>query len=54
MSYLKGKDIKIPFDCLWHCYTRSFKAETFSKGYIPVDKYNRPEEFEQHEVQDLQ
>jgi len=26
MSYLKGKDIKIPFDCLWHCMTRSFQV----------------------------
>ena len=26
MSYLKGKDIKVPFDCLWHCYTRKFEA----------------------------
>jgi len=24
MSYLKGKDIKVPFDCLWHYYTRKF------------------------------
>jgi len=26
MSYLKGKDIKVPFDCLWHCMTRSFQV----------------------------
>jgi len=28
MGYAKGKDIKVPFDCLWHCYTRSFQATT--------------------------
>ena len=26
MSYLKGKDIKVPFDCLWHYYTRRFEV----------------------------
>ena len=25
MSYKKGKDIKVPFDCLWHYYTRKFE-----------------------------
>jgi hypothetical protein len=28
MSYLKGKDIKIPFDCLWYYYTRKFEVLT--------------------------
>ena len=26
MSYRKGKDIKVPFDCLWHCMTRKYDA----------------------------
>jgi len=26
MSYKKGKDIKVPFDCLWHYYTRKFEV----------------------------
>jgi len=24
--YKKGKDIKVPFDCLWHYYTRKFEG----------------------------
>jgi len=24
--YKKGKDIKCPFDCLWHYYTRSYES----------------------------
>lgn len=35
MTYLKGKDIKVPFDCLWHYFTRR---------YVRTDL--RPEGFE--------
>ena len=28
--YLKGKDIKVPFDCLWHCYTRKFEVTGYN------------------------
>jgi hypothetical protein len=45
MSYLKGKDIKVPFDCLWHCYTRSFQATSYYK--IPrVKESRKPEDFD--------
>lgn len=37
MSYQKGKDIKVPFDCLWHCMTRSFRCEFRMDKRIYVD-----------------
>jgi hypothetical protein len=36
---MKGKDIKVPFDCLWHHYTRKFEAITFHKGSVNNDGY---------------
>ena len=43
MSYPKGKDIKVPFDCLWHCMTRSFQATSI----IPSGLWskNKPKKF---------
>lgn len=58
-TYLKGKDIKVPFDCLWHCYTRSFEARYVqrSEPRIILTKdnkvitwecvdYDKPEDFD--------
>jgi len=39
MSYLKGKDIKCPFDCLWHYYTRRFEPLATGTS-IHVDRYH--------------
>ena len=44
MSYKKGKDIKVPFDCLWHCMTRT----TIQKSSLPtymVDDVQLPKDF---------
>ena len=49
MSYMKGKDIKVPFDCLWHCYTRSFKVTSVSwsdKCSEQWEGLDKPEDFE--------
>ena len=47
--YLKGKDIKCPFDCLWQYYTRKFEATTINinehKAYHFYSK-NKPQGFE--------
>ena len=56
--YKKGKDIKVPFDCLWHCMTRSFQvflsgnsinsAHSIGKQKRGVFDYDsrKPEDFE--------
>lgn len=48
--YKKGKDIKVPFDCLWHCMTRSFQAVHYSSdndGEITAtSRTDKPEGFE--------
>lgn len=59
MSYKKGKDIKVPFDCLWHYYTRRFEPVTrFTDPehikHLFLGSRDKPEDFENHEVQDLQ
>ena len=41
--FAKGKDIKVPFDCLWHCMTRSFKIEY---GYNMFSQDKKPEGFD--------
>lgn len=52
MSYIKGKDIKVPFDCLWHCYTRSFQPvvnyDMWKKYFDPMkcELHKKPEDFE--------
>ena len=61
MSYLKGKDIKVPFDCLWYHYTRMFEARYVQRSepktiYVGDNKINtwkcvdeyKPEEFEKY------
>ena len=50
MSYRKGKDIKVPFDCLWHYMTRKTDSIRVFAGTME----EKPEDFEIHEVQDLQ
>jgi len=44
MTYKKGKDIKIPFDCLWYYFTRKFEANNISK--IGNYEYDRPRDFD--------
>lgn len=55
MSYKKGKDIKVPFDCLWHCYTRKFETvikswpwavKTEGQKVTTFYPQSKPEEFE--------
>ena len=41
MTYLKGKDIKIPFDCLWYYMTRRF-VTTGHNHLVNI----QPQEFE--------
>ena len=43
MSYKKGKDIKVPFDCLWHYYTRKFEVVS-ERGYLYQTQ--KPEDFD--------
>jgi len=45
MSYKKGRDIKCPFDCLFHCMTRT----TIQKHTLPtymIDDEPLPEDFD--------
>ena len=48
--YPKGKDIKVPFDCLWHYYTRKFNADRRMNVYDTDPNFNywndKPEDFE--------
>jgi len=32
IEYKKGKDIKVPFDCLWHYYTRKFEGRYIQRS----------------------
>jgi len=43
VEYMKGKDIKVPFDCLWHCMTRSFQVTAHRHSNIVNIK---PKEFD--------
>jgi len=50
MSYKKGKDIKVPFDCLWYYYTRKFEATRSMTIYDTDPNFNywneTPEDFD--------
>ena len=64
MSYKKGKDIKVPFDCLWHYMTRSYQvflsgnkldsAHAIGAKKFNTKEYDKPDGFETIKVQDLQ
>ena len=47
--YLKGKDIKVPFDCLWYYMTRKFEVTTKMGDDLEI-YYNmheaKPKEFD--------
>jgi len=45
MSYKKGKDIKCPFDCLFHCMTRTVQKTMLwnDKAHYPTKP---PEDFD--------
>ncbi len=43
MTYAKGKDIKCPFDCLFHYFTRRFEI-TSNLGHLY--QTHKPEEFD--------
>ena len=38
-TYLKGKDIKVPFDCLWYYFTRKYNVTNTNKREM-VDGFN--------------
>ena len=46
MTYKKGKDIKIPFDCLWYYFTRKFEVTYDTRKVSYVSSYESPEGFE--------
>ena len=50
-SYKKGKDIKVPFDCLWYYYTRKFQSIITTIGtdlfHSDISRdWDKPEDFD--------